>query len=173
MRKLVAVVLACAGLGYGALEHGACAQDAVAAAQAALVDALGQAPMSLPVVVFVTEQASGYGMYRLRGDNRFRPGEPMHVYVEPLAFKAKADGAEWSFGVTVDFAVLSKAGDTLVTREKFLDAGFHSHRRNTELMFNATVSLESAPPGDYQLELTVHDKASADIARARLPFTVE
>ena len=168
MRKLVAVMLACAGL-----VHGAAAQDAVATAQAALVDALDHVPLSLPVVAFVTEQASGYGMYQLRGDNRFKPGEAMHVYVEPLAFKAKLDGAEWNFGVTVDFAVLSKAGDTLVTREKFLDAAFHSHRRNTELMLNTTVSLESAPPGDYQLELTVHDKNSTDVARARLPVSIQ
>ena len=168
MRTFAAIVLACA-----CLNHGAAAQDAVAAAQAALDQALDAAPMSLPVTAFVTGQASGYGMYQLRPDSRFKPGEPMHVYVEPLAFKARQDNGEFAFGVSVDFAVLSKTGDTLVTREKFLDAGFRSHRRNTELMLNATISLESAPPGDYQLELTVHDKASADVARARLPFTIE
>ncbi len=143
--------------------------DPVAAAQAALLQALAQAPMSLPVAVFVKDRAAGYGMYELReGGSRFKSGEAMYVYVEPLAYKYKTAGADVTFGLTMDFTVLSKDGNILGGKEKFLDVSFRSHRHNTEIMLNATITIQSAPPGDYQLELTVHDQSSPDVAHARL-----
>ena len=146
--------------------------DPVTQARAALEQALANAMLSLPVVTFVKSHPTGFGMYEKRDGSSFKSGETMQVYLEPQAYKYKQTGDDIAFGMTMDFSVLNKDGTILGGKEKFLDVTLHSHHRNTEIMLNASVNIQNAPPGEYQLELVVHDQSSPDVARARLPFVI-
>jgi hypothetical protein len=146
--------------------------EAVAAAEKAYKAALQKTPLTLPVVLFVKEKASGYGMYEARGTNHFKVGEPLKFYIEPLGCKFKHSGDKVSFGVSMDMRITQK-GKTLFTKDNFLDTDFDSHHDNAELMLNASLDLTGAAAGNYEIQLLVRDHASSDVAHAELPFTID
>jgi hypothetical protein len=145
--------------------------DAVAAADKAFKDALQKTPLSLPVALFVKDKASGYGMYEARESNRFKVGEPLKFYLEPLGYKYKRSGGLVTFGVSMDLRI-TQNGQVLFAKDNFLDVNFDSHHDNAEVMLNGSLDLTGAAPGDYKVELDVRDHGSSDIAHASLPFTI-
>jgi hypothetical protein len=146
--------------------------EAVVAADKALKDALQKTPLSLPVVLFVKDKASGFGMYEARGSNHFKVGEPLKFYIEPLGYKYKRSGDLVTFGVSMDLRLVQK-GEALFAKDNFLDVNFESHHDNAEVMLNGSLDLTGAPAGDYRIELSVRDHGSSDIAHASLPFTID
>ena len=159
-------------LAAGALPAQSQSADAVAAAEKAFKAALAKTPLTLPVVVFVKDKATGYGMYEARGTNHFKVGEPLKFYIEPLGYKFKHNGDRVSFGVSMDLRI-TQNGETLFTKDNFLDVDFDSHHDNAELMLNGSLDLTGASPGNYAIELSVRDHSSSDIAHASLPFTID
>ena len=160
-------------LALGAGATAAHAQNAdVAAAEKAYKAALAKTPLSLPVVIFVKDKATGYGMYDPRGSNHFKVGDPLKFYIEPLGYKFKHNGDKVAFGVSADLAI-TQGGQTLFSKDNFLDIDFDSHHDNAELMLNGSLDLTGASPGNYEIQLSVRDHSSSDIAHATLPFTIE
>jgi len=148
------------------------ANDAVAEARRALVDASQKSSLTMPVVLFVKSKATGFGMYDARGSDIFKPGEKLSFYVEPQGYKFKTTGDTVSFGIAMDIALTSPAGEILYHQDNFLNQDFTSHHANEELMLNGDLDINGAKPGDYVLELTLHDKLASGTASAKLPFTI-
>ena len=160
-------------LAFAAGAPAAHAQSAeVAAAEKAYKAALAKTPLSLPVVLFVKDKATGYGMYEPRGSNHFKVGEPLKFYIEPLGYKFKHNGDRVTFGVSADLRI-TQNGETLFSKDNFLDIDFDSHHDNAELMLNGSLDLTGASAGNYAIELSVRDHSSSDIAHVSLPFTLE
>lgn len=134
--------------------------------------------------LLVSEPARGYGIYTPRKDNLYlhsppdRPvfpgkGMPIYVYLEPVGYRVqrRADGF-YRFGVSMDAALLDSQGNLLFGKEKFLRQEMTSHRFNREFFLNVTLNLKGAPPGEYQLRLTVQDILSDGRASVQLPIRI-
>ncbi len=123
-----------------------------------LAKAWAQPGLHFNHLVLVTAPAAGYGVYDVRPDSIYAQGEPILVYAEPegYGFGTLATGQmEIAFGI--DLKVLDPGGAVLVEMPDFLSIKFQSWQPAHEFVANLSVSMGSAPPGDYQLEFTFRD----------------
>ena len=132
----------------------------------------GKPALGMPLAIFVTAQATGFGMYAPRNSTAFEPGEKLRFYIEPQGYTFQQSGDQFSFGVILDLVLKSKAGDVLYRKDAFLKQDFLSHHKNRELMLNGDLNINGAPSGEYVLVLTLHDIAEPGAATAELPFTI-
>lgn len=169
MRLILLCILLFAGAGS---LHAQTLQD-IQKQEAALDAVWEKTPFSVRKTLFVTERPSGYGEYTERSSHIFKPGEPLIVYVEPVAYGWKDDGnGVFDFGVSVDLLVKRKDGNIVAGKEGFLRMLQHSHARNKELMLTLNLNLNGAPAGDYTLEYKLHDLVTEKAATVELPFTI-
>ena len=127
-------------------------------------EALLEAAWNVPGLHFgnianTTVPAPVYGNFEERADTVYTAGEPILIYVEPRGYGYGDVGGgmlEIAFGI--DLRVLDPAGTVLLEMPDFNNFTLQTRARARELMFNLTVSLDGAPPGDYQLEFTFNDR---------------
>jgi hypothetical protein len=144
------------------------------AQQQAVVKAWEKTPLSVRRIVFVTEKAPMYGAYSERKTNKFRVGEPLISYMEPVGYtwKPVADN-EFQFGIIVDFSVKSASGQVLGGQDGLLHYSVVSHERVQEFMLHTTINLNGIKPGDYVLTLTIHDVNDPNrTTKMDQPFTI-
>ncbi|OYW61326.1 MAG: hypothetical protein B7Z10_04940 [Rhodobacterales bacterium 32-66-7] len=145
-----------------AVETAAAADDFNAWFQAneALLEAAWTVPgLHFGNIVNTTVPAPVYGNFEERADTVYAPGEPILIYAEPRGYGYGDIGGgmlEIAFGV--DLRVLDPAGTVLLEMPEFSTFTLQSRAKARELMFNLSVSLDGAPPGDYQLEFTFNDR---------------
>ena len=111
-------------------------------------------------------------MYEARPSSHYKAGDTIHFYVEPQNYGYKPAGDLSEFGMTADLLVIQH-GNIVIGKKDFLKEDFKSHHRNKEFMMNGTISFDGAPPGDYVMELVMHDMVSGQTAKADLPFTID
>lgn len=130
----------------------------IEARQQAVVAAWQQTPLSIRRAMLVTVEAPLYGDYDARPTDKFKSGEPIIEYVEPVGYSWKpvAD-SKVQFGVVVDLVIKTPGGKILGGKEHFISYKTVSHDRLRELMLNMTVHLTGVPPGDYILTFVIHD----------------
>jgi hypothetical protein len=140
---------------------------------AAVVEAWQATPLTVRHAVFVSEHPAGFGMYKPRASDSFKPGEKLTVYAEPIGYGWKhiADGL-FEFGFVVDFLVKSPDGKILAGNQNFARLVQQSHVRNREFMLTLNLDLTGANPGDYVLEYTLHDISSDKSTSFELPFKI-
>jgi hypothetical protein len=109
--------------------------------------------------------AIGYGVYQVHG-NVFRPGETIVLYVEPVGFGYNQipDGngsALYLMNMTADYVIAGSNGTELQTIEDVPVGSIISHRANTELFLELTLSqARPFPVGDYNIKYTITDEVS-------------
>jgi hypothetical protein len=110
----------------------------------------------------IVEPASGFGVYNPRPDDRFKLGEPVQIYVEPIGFGygSPAEGL-YSIGFFVDLKVVNEAGEVLGDLQNLTELDMSSRHKNREFQANLTYNLEGVPTGRYVLVTTLRDKNSA------------
>jgi len=141
--------------------------------EASVIEAWQKTPLTIRRAVFVAAHPDGFGEYVERKSNVFKPGEPLVAYVEPVAYGWKGSGSDsFQFGFDVDFLIKTPDGKVVGGQENFAKLRQTSHARNREFMLTLTMSLDSAPAGDYVLQYKLHDIASDKSAVVTLPFTV-
>lgn len=144
----------------------------LARAEAAVVESWLKAPLGVRRAVFVSRSPEVFGIYEPRASNRFRAGETLLVYAEPVGYGWKpVGGNRVEFGFSVDFVVKGRDGVILGGREDFARLVLQSYNRNREFMLSLSVDVTGAPPGDYVLSFRLRDIASAKTATFELPFT--
>jgi len=127
-------------------------------------EALLEAAWNVPGLHFgnianTTVPAPAYGNFEERADTVYAVGEPILIYAEPRGYGYGDVGGgmlEIAFGI--DLRVLDPAGTVLLEMPDFSNFTLQTRAQARELMFNLTVSLDGAPPGDYQLEFTFNDR---------------
>jgi hypothetical protein len=126
--------------------------------QQAVADAWEKTPLSVRRVLFVTEKAPIFGAYTERQTNKFKAGEPILTYMEPVGYtwKPTADNA-LQFGVIVDFLVKTSSGQVLAGKDAMLNYKVVSRSRLQEFMVNTSININGIKPGDYILTFTIHD----------------
>jgi len=109
--------------------------------------------------------AAGYGVYQ-EHDSVFRPGETIVLYVEPVGFGYKQipDGngsSLYLMNMTADYVIASSNGTELQTIENVPVGSIVSHRANTELFLELTLTqARPFPVGDYNIKYTITDEVS-------------
>lgn len=130
-------------------------------------------PFSFKRYLFVAERATGYGVFKPRAQGPFKSGEILRVYVEPVGYTFQAEGNMYTWLITADFNLRTKAGKVLGGQKEFGRFTFTSHERNTEFYMNLTYNFSGVSKGEYVLETILQDKISGKLARFELPFQIE
>jgi hypothetical protein len=109
--------------------------------------------------------AAGYWVYKEHG-NVFKPGETMVLYVEPVGFDHvpvlnNQGKTLYLMNMTVDYRISSANGTVLQAIEDVPVGSIVSHRPNTELFLELTLTQASPfPAGDYLITYVVTDEVS-------------
>ena len=147
--------------------------DSIVKAEAGLDAAWAQSPLAIRRAFFVNGDPTGFGMYQARPDAKFKQGEKLVAYAEPVGYgwKANPDGT-FTFGFDVDLAIKSPDGKELMQKADFAHLALTSHAKNHEFMVALTLDLTGADPGDYIAAYTLRDIASDKSTVINLPFSI-
>jgi hypothetical protein len=176
MRELLllsalAVAVPNAALAGQVADHAVAAEKALEGGDAAAAirefdraqDALWTA---MPLTIRKAEQvssASGVGVYTPRADHRYRSGESLHLYVEPVGYGFGDDGlGNKLIALNVDMTLRSEAGEALGTIENITTINVSSRVKNRELFLSLNLTLDesSLPLGKYKAEFVIRDQNS-------------
>jgi hypothetical protein len=138
---------------------------AVAAARALLGAAWeATAGLAFGEILLIAEPAAGYGIFNPRADDKFKVGEPVLIYAEPMGFGYGSPGdGLYAIGFFVDLKVLNEAGELLADMQNVTELNLTSRYPNREFQANLTYNLDGITPGRYVLQTTLRDKNSAKI----------
>jgi hypothetical protein len=139
---------------------------------ASVADLWAAAPLQVRRALFVQERATSFGDFATRESARFKLGEKLFVYVEPVGYVWRAESEFFHFGVAIDFLVKSPAGQILGGQDNFGRFTLRSRARVMEFMLNLTLTLDGAPAGDYVVQFTLRDLHSDKSAKFELPFAI-
>jgi hypothetical protein len=121
--------------------------------------------------------AAGYGVYEEHGDT-FAPGETIVLYVEPVGFNHMSvlddrGNTLYLMNMTADYTIAGADGTELQSIEDVPVGSIISHRPNTELFFELTLTQESPfPAGGYLLTYVVTDEVSGESFALEKEITV-
>jgi hypothetical protein len=110
---------------------------------------------------------TGYGVYEEHGDV-FMPGETMILYVEPVGFDYEElldqkGNKLYLVNITADYIIAGANGTEIQTIEDEPVGSIISHRPNTELSLELTLTQERPlPEGDYTITYVITDEVSGE-----------
>lgn len=122
---------------------------------------------------FVKSSPTGYGIYDPRPDNVFKPGEKLFIYVEPVGFTWKDQGALNHAELVSDLVLKDSEGTVLGEQAGFGTFTFDSRDQNMEVMTALTIDFTEAPAGKYIAQLKFTDKLGNKSASFELPFEIK
>jgi len=128
--------------------------------------------MALRQAVLVEEQPSAFGAYTPRGDNRYRPGEPVHIYAEPVGHTIREGDGLYAVSLALDFTLLDESGKILGGQRDFDRLRMESRRPVMEFMVSFTYDTEGLPAGSYSFETLIRDSFSDRSLNVRMPIVI-
>jgi len=165
---ILVVLTVCGQFAYGQ------SLDEINKREEAVRQAWLEAPLTVRRALFVSEEPAGFGVYTPRSSSRFKVGEKMIVYAEPVGFIWKSlDDGQYEFGIKVDLIIKTAAGKVLAEKDDFGDLILKSRAKNTEFLIHLDVNLNGAPTGGYVLAFRLHDAESDKATTIELPVTLE
>lgn len=148
--------------------------DEINKREEAVREAWEKTPLTVRRALFVSEEPQGFGIYTPRPSARFKAGEQMIVYAEPVGFEWKSlEDGQYEFGLKVDLIVKTAAGKVIVEQDNFGNLVLRSRARNREFLTHFDVNFTGAPPGDYLLDFRLRDAEGDKAGLIELPFTLE
>jgi hypothetical protein len=129
------------------------------------------APLQLRVITFA-ESVSGFGSYTPRPSPRFRNGETLRLYLEPVGYGFAPDGEGVRAAIAVDVEIKTPGGLILGSAEDFVRLEWQGRAPMREVHATIATPLPFLKPGEYRLVLTLRDQASPKTATVTLPFSV-
>ena len=147
-------------------------QESLAALDAAREAIWAKAPLTFGKTLFVVSDPGGYGVYDLRDNNEFKPGEQLVIYTEPQGYGHGRDGAIYLLNLKLDFEIRNKAGESLAKQENFSSWTLRSRVANREFMGKVTYNFTGIEPGEYEVITTVRDQNSPKSGHFTMPFKI-
>jgi hypothetical protein len=143
------------------------------AARQALLAIWNELPLTARNVTLIDGTPEGYGNYKPHQGNAYRPGEPIHIYVELLGygFKDNGDGT-FSKQIDADLSLVDANGTTVAAQEKFFTSDVRSREKLLETYFTFDATLTSFAAGAYKLRYALHDRASGKDTTFEVPITL-
>ena len=148
--------------------------DAVAAARTFMRQVTQLAGFGVTNAHLTNSPATGYGIYELRGDNRYQPGEPVFAYVEVYGFSLtpQAMGTnQLLFDVT--FTLLTPSGEQVT--DAMISMGeiqLDSYSEPVDGYFHLTYRVTGIT-GAYDLRTVVTDRHSGQVSEFTLPVVFD
>jgi len=124
-------------------------------------------------VILVTEEPPFFGSYLPKPDNRYRAGDPVLIYVEPMGYTISEEGGLYRFHLTADFTLVSGKGEILGGQRNFGNWETTSRQPVTEFMMFFTYDFSGLTPGDYTIETLIKDANSTRTLTLTTPIVVE
>jgi hypothetical protein len=134
---------------------------------------MAQGPLTLRRVQFIAEPPKGFGIYKPRADNVFKPGEPLIIYAEPIGMGWKTENGVNRALVAADFEIRTPDGKILGGQKDFGRFEFMSQEQNQEIMTHLTIRVSGAPAGNYVFAATYRDQVNGKAANLTLPFEIK
>ena len=147
-------------------------QESLVALDAAREVIWQKAPLTFGKTLFVVSDPGGYGVYDLRDNNEFKPGEQLVIYTEPQGYAHARDGAIYLLNLKLDFEIRNKAGETLAKQENFSAWTLRSRVANREFMGKVTYNFTGIEPGEYEVITNVRDQNSAKSGSFTMAFKI-
>jgi hypothetical protein len=124
------------------------------------------------IAVLVTDKAAGWGMIEPRATSRYKIGDNLKLYIEPRDYRFGHSGGVNTFGMSVDLGLIHD-GKVIFAKDNFFNADFRNEKPMAKTHFSANLDLGALPRGDYIVSLIVRDHSSTQVARTRVPFSIE
>lgn len=136
--------------------------------------AVGQAAgLGVGFVTLSEPAPGGYGSYTPRAHNRYAPGEPIVIYLEPFGYAhAEVAPGIWSIDLDVDLHVFTPRAEPVAQLLSLAELSRQSRRRAVEFGVQLTYTL-TADPGDYVLWTTLRDRHGGGRTRFRVDVVIE
>ncbi len=128
-------------------------------------------PLQFRTVIFADDVA-GFGKYTPRADARFRAGESVTVYLEPIGYGYIVDATGYRVALTSDLEIRTPGGLILAKADDFGDLTWEGRAKSREVHTSIVVALPDLKPGDYLIRLTLADRASTKSASVTMPFAI-
>jgi hypothetical protein len=128
--------------------------------------------MALRQALLVEEEPSSFGVYAPRGDNRYRPGDPVHIYAEPVGHTIREADGIYVISLALDFTLLDESGKILGGQRDFDRLEMESRRPVMEFMVSFTYDTEGLPAGNYTFETLIRDSFSDRRLKVQMPIVI-
>jgi hypothetical protein len=128
--------------------------------------------MALRQALLVEEEPSSFGTYTPREDNRYRPGEPVHIYAEPVGHTIREADGVYAISLALDFTLLDESGKILGGQRDFDRLEMESRRPVMEFMVSFTYDTEGLPAGSYSFETLIRDSFSDRTLNVQIPIVI-
>lgn len=122
--------------------------------------------------VTVVNGAEGFGDYKPRDGNRFKAGETLMVYVEPVGFTYVLENGRYSFALSADLSIKSDAGHTIAEGEDLFLIDDSSRVQIREFYMVLSVKVPEIKAGGYKAVYRVKDMNSGKAGSFSVPFTI-
>ena len=148
--------------------------EALTQARAASASIATSLPFAIQRAVLVESPTQGFGMEIERASNRYGPGDTIEIYVEPQGYGYNEQDGRYNFGFSVDLVVTDPNGTILGGANEFGSWLYDSRQPNLETYLQLAISLNQIPPGNYILDLRLHDLTIQDVsASTQIEIEVE
>lgn len=128
-------------------------------------------PFVLKTAVFA-DSVEGYARYTPKDGTVFRSGDTATVYLEPIGYEYTKDGDLYRAAFSTTLQIRTPGGLILATSDDFGDLVWEGRTPSREVPLTVSVALPELKAGDYELELTLTDEASDEMATAVFSFSV-
>lgn len=129
-------------------------------------------PLTINKAILVASDPQGYGIYDIRDNNQYKPGEPIVIYTEPSGFGYGRDGDIYLLKMALDFEIKTSSGESLATQKDFAKWELRSRIPNKEFMGKITYTFSGIEPGDYTVETNIRDQNSDKTVTFSTPFKI-
>ena len=129
------------------------------AGTAAIPDDEPERPRLKMTAAIACSKIDGYEQYEPLEDAAVSADEKLLLYYKPLNFHVERVGAAYRASLTQDFRI-RKRGEKMVLRRKddMLKYEPKTKQPPANLYITNTISLKGLPPGEYDLDLILHDR---------------
>jgi hypothetical protein len=128
-----------------------------------------KSPMIIENVTFTEDETHAYGAFKKRASNVFAPDETIYVYAEPKYFTLFKQNEQYVISLVIDCNLYDKEGNLLLNKEAFSQYQYTTQKPVREIFLNLYFNIK-IDPGEYQIEIIVHDQFSDKSASFKLPF---
>jgi hypothetical protein len=146
--------------------------EAVESLREATLAVWSAAPFDIVRLEACSDTPGGFRAFEPRGDAPLSPGEPFHLYIEPIGLAYEFVDGVYTMGLEADFVLLDTSGTILGGQRDFADVPFAFHAPSTDVYMTMTLGTERLPAGDYVLQITVRDALAGDAVTREIAFSV-
>jgi hypothetical protein len=122
--------------------------------------------------VAVVNSAEGFGDFKPRDGDRFKAGETLMVYVEPIGFTYALENGRYSFALSADLSIESDAGHIIAEGENLFMIDDSSRVQIREFYMVLSVKVPEVKVGGYKAVYRVKDMNSGKSGSFSVPFKI-